>query len=137
LSGKIFEKTHCLACVIEDQRMNKIDPDFVQSCADEEYDEVLHGHLSSVAESFFNEGTISRVELFRIMRKDLLHSGKMSVLDDKILEIMSRDPLPSIREAAKLLKIPPVTMFRKWNRLRRLLSREYIKIVKKMEHFPS
>jgi len=137
LTGKVFEKTHCLACVIEDQRMNKIDSDFVQSCANEEYDEVLHGHISSVAESSFNDDEISRVELFRIMRKDLLHTGKMNILDDQILEIMSEDPVPSVRELARKLEIPQRTACRKWLRLKRLLSTEYVEKYEKMAHFLS
>jgi len=137
LAGKTFEETPCQACVIEDQRMTKIDPDFVQSCANEEYDEILHGHISSVAENSFNDDEISRVELFRIMRKDLLHTGKMSVLDDQILEIMSRAPLPSMRAAARSLKIPIMTMCRKWDRLKRLLSREYAEKYEKVGQFSS
>jgi len=137
LIGKAFEKTPCQACVIEDQRMNKIDSDFVHSCADEEYDEVLHGHISSVAENSFNNDEISRVELVRIMRKDLLHVRKLSVLDDQIIELMSCNPMPSVREVARKLELPETTVRRKWRGLKCLLSTEYVKKAEKMAQFLS
>ena len=129
LVGKAFQRTPCFACVSEDQRMNRPDKNFV------EFDEVLHGHLLAVYEDCFGDEAISRVELFRIMRKDLLHTGKTSVLDDQILEIMSGDPVPSVRELARKLKIPQRTACRKWLRIKRLLAIEYIKKAEKMAQY--
>ena len=129
LAGKVFEKTPCQACVIEDQRMNRPDENLV------EFDEVLHGHLLPDGNSSFSDEEISRVEKFRILRRDLLHSGKLSVFGDRILEMLLEDPVPSVREMSRRLDVCFETIRQKVVRLKRLLSKEYVKKYEKSSQF--
>lgn len=117
--GKDFEKTPCYLCVLEDQRMNRPDKNFI------EFDEELHARFLPVSDMSFYDEVVSRVERLRILRKDLLHSRKISIRDDQILEMLSEDPTPSFREIARRLKTTHWAISKKVAKLRRLLSAIY------------
>jgi len=113
LAGKVFEKMPCFLCVMEDQIKSEKD---IESCGDIEFNEVLHIHISTVAENLFSRVVVRLVSL--------VASGEFDSDDCRIIEMMFAYPKPSFRDVRAWLKIPVETVRRRWDRIKRLLSKE-------------
>ena len=116
LAGKALEKTPCFVCVMEDQIKNKKGGAFIESCGNVEFNEMLHVHISTVAENLFSRVVVRLVSL--------VASGEFDSDDCRIMEMMFAYPKPSFRDVTARLKIPVETVHRRWDRIMRLLSKE-------------
>lgn len=122
LVGKVFEKTPCFPCVMEDQIKNRKCRNIIESCGDVEFNEALHGHIPSVAEGSVSDALMRRMVKMKLEMWDLISSGQLDAIDCRIVEMMSVYLTPSLREVARRLEIPVITTRRKWLRLKSLLS---------------
>lgn len=122
LAGKVFEKTPCFLCVMEDQVKNQKNRNVIESCGDVEFNEALHGHIPPVTEGSVSDALMRRMVKMKLGMWDIISSGQLDATDCRIVEMMFAYPKPSLRKVANELKLPVVEVFRKWNRIKRLLS---------------
>ena len=123
LAGKVFEKTPCFPCVMEDHVKNQRYRNFVESCGDVEFNEALHGHIPPVAKGSISDALMRRMVKMKLEMWDLISSGQLDALDCRIVEMMSVYLTPSLREVARKLKISEITARRRCRRIKSLLSR--------------
>ena len=127
LAGKVFEKTPCFPCVMEDQIKNRKCRNIIESCGDVEFNEALHSHIPAVAEGSVSDALMRRMVKMKLEMWDIISSGQLDAIDCRIVEMMSVYLTPSFREVARRLKISEITARRRCRRLRSLLSKEYVK----------
>ena len=122
MAGKVFEKTPCFLCVLEDQKKNREGGGFLRSCGDVEYDEVLHGCLLQISESVICDAIARRAEKLKASIYDLTDAGKFHKYEHRIIEMLCRYPRPSFRAIARSLQIDEKWVRVLVRRLRSLLS---------------
>lgn len=127
LVGKAFEKTACFLCVMEDQKKNGKGGNSIESCGDVEFNEALHGHIPPVTKGSVGDALMRRMVKMKLEMWDLVSSGQLDAIDCRIVEMMLVNLQPSIREVARKIKTPEITVRRKWRRIKSLLSKEYVK----------
>ena len=121
LSGRVFEKTPCYLCVMEDQIKRKEDRNFIESCGNVEFNEMSHGHISPVTD-FVSDALMRRMVKMKLEMWDLVSSGQLDAIDCRIVEMMLAYLKPSLRVVARRLNISHETVRERVGKVKRLLS---------------
>lgn len=126
LSGRVFEETPCFLCVLEDQKKSINSDNFIESCGDVEFNEVLHGCISRIGESVIRDAFARRAEKLKASIYDLTDAGELKKYERQIIEMLSMYPKPSLRAIARKLQIDEKWVRVLVRRLKSLLSDDYV-----------